>query len=126
MTRIINYHSFFYFITDIFSFFFCGHAEILKYTHNFFFYHLRILHDQRLYNDHDVISYLPHTVVTTAEPTTSPTSPTSPPLPDDVPNFAVKQIMNYSEFTRKLDLLEFRFRTYCVQLIRIVPSSKNF
>ena len=52
----------------------------------FFYYHLRILHGQGLYNDHDVICCLPHTVVTAASSTASPAAP---PLSDDVPNFAV-------------------------------------
>ena len=125
MTRFTNYHSFF--ILSQISFL-SPCVVVLKFKNTLinFFYRLRILHDQQPYNDHDVISYLPHTVVMTAEPTASPTYPTSPPLLDDMPNFAVKQFMNDSEFTRKLDLLEFRFRTYCVQLIQIVQLSKNF
>ena len=46
------------------------------------------MHGQRQYNDHDVISYLLHMVVTTAEPTASLTAPSSL-LQDSVPNLAV-------------------------------------
>ena len=35
------------------------------------------MHGQRPYNDHDVINYLPHTVVMTVDPATSPASFTS-------------------------------------------------
>ena len=68
----------------------CLNLVALKFNNKLiiFFLCLRILHGQQPYNDHDVISYLHHTVVMTAEPATSPTAPSSLPR-DAVPNFAV-------------------------------------
>ena len=54
---------------------------------------------QQPYND-DVISYLLHTVVTTAEPTASPTAPSSLPW-DAVPNFAVNNSWTIQNLQKK-------------------------
>ena len=68
------------------------------------------MHGQQPYNDHDVISYLLHMVVTTAEPAASPTAPSSL-SQDAVPNFAVNNSWTIQNLQQKsLDLLEFRIQ----------------
>ena len=68
------------------------------------------MHGQQPYNDHDVISYLHHTVVMTAEPATSPTAPSSLPR-DAVPNFTVNNSWTIQTLQQtSLDLLDFRIQ----------------
>ena len=61
-------------------------SEIYQYTHKFIFYLIKDRAYTEMYRDHDVISYLHHTVVTMAEPA-------SPPLcsSDSHPNFTVNK-----------------------------------
>ena len=70
--------------------------------------------------DHDVISYLHHTVVTMAEPA-------SPPSLNSLPNFAVNKSRTVQELQEQQVWIYWMpcFRTYCVQLIQTLSAFKK-